>query len=361
MMNLERENGLINILLTCLVFFFLLSCNEHNQTKIDLPLGTWKGIISQQGQELPFLFESSKRGGKTIITLLNGEERLEIDEVSLKGDSIYITFNFFDTEIKAKIDGQELKGAYNKRYSDGHVLPFYAKFNETDRFQKRSNDLVGTTLFERYEVTFFEEDGSSYPAIAKLKQNKDRVSGTFLTETGDYRFLDGVIDQDTLKLSSFDGTHLFLFTARVLGDSLIGGQFWHGKNTYEKWIGKKNLSASLTDPDALTFLKEGYDKISFSFPDLDGNEVSLDDEKYKDKVIILQIFGSWCPNCMDETKFYTAWYKENKINDLAIIGLAYENKADFTYASKRVKKMKRKLEAPYDFLIAGISDKTEAS
>ena len=89
--------------------------------------------------------------------------------------------------------------------------------------------------------------------------------------------------------------------------------------------------------------------------------VSLDDPKYQDKVVIVQVLGTWCPNCMDETRFLAQWYKEHKDKDVAIIGLAYEKKDDFEYASKRVKQMAEKLDAGYDFLIAGTPDKESTS
>jgi thiol-disulfide isomerase/thioredoxin len=111
----------------------------------------------------------------------------------------------------------------------------------------------------------------------------------------------------------------------------------------------------------LTYLKEGFDKISFSFPDMEHNRISPSDEKYEGKVLILQIFGTWCPNCMDETKFLTQWYNDNHDRGVEILGLAYERKDDFDYASARVKKMKEKLGVPYDFVIAGTNDKEKAA
>jgi thiol-disulfide isomerase/thioredoxin len=62
----------------------------------------------------------------------------------------------------------------------------------------------------------------------------------------------------------------------------------------------------LPDAEKLTYLKEGYDRITFSFPIVTGKKVSLTDDKYRGKVVILQLFGTWCPNCMDETKFLKA-------------------------------------------------------
>ena len=93
---------------------------------------------------------------------------------------------------------------------------------------------------------------------------------------------------------------------------------------------------------------------------MDGNQVTLNNAKYQDKVVILQIFGTWCPNCMDETIFFKEWLDNHKKSNVEIIGLAYENKPDFEYAKKRVEKMKEKLEVSYDFVIAGTSSSMAA-
>jgi thiol-disulfide isomerase/thioredoxin len=144
-------------------------------------------------------------------------------------------------------------------------------------------------------------------------------------------------------------------------DGTLTGKYYSGKTWEESWTARKNENASLPDAEKLTYLKEGYDRITFTFPDVNGNNVSLDDPKYKNKVVVLQLFGTWCPNCMDETKFLAPWYDENKDRGVAIIGLAYERKADFTYASNRVKKMIDKMKVNYDFVIAGTDDKAKAS
>ena len=46
---------------------------------------------------------------------------------------------------------------------------------------------------------------------------------------------------------------------------------------------------------------------------------------------MLQLSGTWCPNCKDETKFLAPWYEKNKDRGVEIIGLAYEKKADRAY------------------------------
>ena len=117
----------------------------------------------------------------------------------------------------------------------------------------------------------------------------------------------------------------------------------------------------MPDAESLTYLKEGHERITFEFPDVNGKLTSLDDEKYQNKVVILQLLGTWCPNCMDETKFLAPWYEENRDRGVEIIGLAYERKPDFDYASARVKKMVAKMGVGYDILIAGTDDKEKAA
>ena len=63
-----------------------------------------------------------------------------------------------------------------------------------------------------------------------------RVTGTFLTETGDYRYLEGVVDGDSLKLSCFDGSHAFLFHAALDQDS-FRGRFWSGTH-WDRALGR---------------------------------------------------------------------------------------------------------------------------
>jgi thiol-disulfide isomerase/thioredoxin len=153
---------------------------------------------------------------------------------------------------------------------------------------------------------------------------------------------------------------VYLFKAKGDGEN-IDGRFISGKTKNVAWRGIKDDDASLEGAESQTYLKEGFDRIAFAFPDVNGDTVRLDDDKYKGKVVVLQLFGTWCPNCMDETKYLAPWYEDNKDRGVEIIGLAYERKPDFGYARARVKRMIEKLDVGYDFVIAGTNDKAAAS
>ena len=337
-----------------LLVLTLYSCAPN---KVELKEGLWRGVIELQGQQLPFNFEVVKESTGFNVYLKNGEEKLLQDEISIVGDTVKIVMFIFDIELRAKINGNSLQGFYYKNYDKEFKLPFSASFDEDFRFVKSApvtKDFSGTYALE------FKSDTEVYPSVAIFKQNLNHVTGTFLTPTGDYRYLEGNVVDDKLMLSTFDGNHAFLFTANMTNDS-IQGDFYSGRVSHETWRGIKNEKAIMPDAEALTFLKPGFEKLDFSFPDLSGAKVSPSEDRFKNIVLILQIFGTWCPNCMDETKFLAAWYKENKDRGVEILGMAYERKDDFTYASERVKKMKEKLGVEYDFVIAGTNDKEKAS
>jgi len=342
--------------LAILLGLLLGSCSS----KKELRTGEWRGVITLQDKELPFNFEvaSDSSRGK-VIFLKNAGERLLLDEILVDDDSLTINLHIFDATLKAKILDDRLAGFFIKNYEKGYRLPFKASFGESFRFVV--NDSATHASFTGKYATTFIHQSDTTRAIAIFKQQGNHAEGTFLTPTGDYRYLEGNVVNDTLHLSTFDGNHAYLFTAVKLGNNTLHGEYWSGKAWHETWIAVKDDNASLPNAESITKLKPGYDKINFSFPNVKGDTLRPTDAKYKNKVLILQLFGTWCPNCMDETKFLAPWYKKHRNNGIEIIGLAYEQKNDFNYASERVKKMKQKLNVDYDFVIAGTSNKDNAS
>ncbi len=94
-------------------------------------------------------------------------------------------------------------------------------------------------------------------------------------------------------------------------------------------------------------MREGYTQLDFTYNDLDGNPVSIKDEKYKKKVVIVQLMGSWCANCLDETRFLSGYYKQNKARGVEIIALAYEYTADKERSIKSVERFKKMFYVQY--------------
>lgn len=327
----------------------------------ELKTGLWRGVLYVQGQQLPINFRITKDSANGYDAYLrNATEEILLDEVVFKNDSVDFVLHVFDAELRVAVKGDSLNGFFILNYRDNYRVPFKAAFGQDYRFFQTDTTATVTDFTGKYQVLFTNESDTTQ-AIGLVTQKGSYATGSFLTPTGDYRFLEGGVKDNKLYLSTFDGNHTYLFTAIKKNDSTLQGDYWSGKTFHQTWEGTKTESASLPHPESLTYLKEGYDKIEFSFPDVNGNKISLTDEKFKNKVVILQIFGTWCPNCMDETKFLIPWYNQNKDRGVEILGLAYERKDDFAYASERVKKVQAKWNVPYDFVIAGVNDKEKAS
>ncbi|RSK42201.1 TlpA disulfide reductase family protein [Hymenobacter perfusus] len=344
-----------------------------------LSAGTWRGVLSAQGQEIPFLFDVNTDGGKPTVTLRNGEERLKLDEISSAGDSTTIRLGVFDAALVVQTDGADkLKGTWVKY--DGkepYRVPFAATKGgaETTLFagstQNKSvfGDLKKGATFR---TVFKGADGDTTPAVGIITQdsvNPTRLTGTFLTSTGDYRYLAGnlvtLADGQHIMLSTFDGSHGFLFDGKLDKPENINnitGHFYSGKSGHETWTAVLDPNAKLPDANALTGMKPGQKKLNFKFPSIyEGGSISPSDPKYKGKVVVLQVLGSWCPNCMDETNFLAPWYEKNKQRGVEIIGLGYERTTDQKVASQKLLKMKQRMNIGYDLAVAGQASSAEAS
>ena len=329
--------------------------------------GPWRGELATQGQKIPFLFEVKTEASKPVVYLinkgLNGEERLRCEEIAAAGDSVTIRMHVFDAALVVRANGPgKLKGMWVKYDSKTpYRVPLVATAGAQPVVEKDSGESFGVA--GTWRTTFTDETGNSYPAVAVFKGGYPVTTGTFLTTTGDYRYLAGKAEALDLELSTFDGSHAFLFKAKSVGNNKQGipvlkGDFYSGKSGHETFTATLDPNAKLPDADTLTYLKKGESRLNFKFPSVvPGASISPTDAKYRGKVVVLQILGSWCPNCMDETGYLAPWYAQNKQRGVEIIGLGYERSADYKEAASRLLNMKKRFNVGYDLAVAGVSNK----
>ncbi|NQX86226.1 MAG: TlpA family protein disulfide reductase [Flavobacteriaceae bacterium] len=336
------------------------SCNYNtNNTSKNSTLkdGFYRGTLEvQDTYVLPFVFEVVDKGR---LKVFNAESVIETDEIRYVKDSVYIQLPVFEGYIAATFDDTTLKGAFIKSQL-GRVVPFTAKYNEKERFVTKSKP--NTDVSGVWEVIFNKDDANeTYMAKGLFEQKGNKVTGTFRTTTGDYRFLEGVVDGDEMKLSTFDGAHAFLFVAKVT-DSTMNGQFYSGNHWKAPFEAKRNASYKLPHETTLTFLKEGYEGIAFNFPDSNGDMHSLKDERFRDKVVLIQLMGTWCPNCLDESTYYVSQYQDLKAKGVEIVALAFEYAKNKTTAYKNIERLQQTLGIEYPILLAqyGTTNKEKA-
>ncbi len=391
----RKSDMTLRSFLSYLILLFLAislnSCLEVQESYSGPAPGTWRGILkletdyvskNKKGEplpekmevqfkdinekELPFLFDVLyDENNKLKIEIINASERIIVNDIQLgvdrktARDTIEIDFPVYGSSLKAVYRGGIMEGEWIVHNKKNYRIPFVAKQGKTNRFTIQQNkpkmDVSG-----KWKVTFDADKDDPYMAIGEFEQKGNKLEGTFLTETGDFRFLEGTIQGDKVFLSCFDGSHAFLFTADVEDDLSLRGFFRSGKHYKSYWEARRDDAFTLASPDSLTYLKKGYDKIEFSFKNPKGELISLNDEAYKNKIKIVQILGTWCPNCRDETKFLVDYQNKFPNESLAYISLAFEKHKEASKYMKAIQTYKEKLNIKHEIVYAGSSNKEEA-
>lgn len=330
--------------------------------------GVYRVVLESPGGDLPFGLDLERRGSGWVGWLINGAERLPLDEVAIDGSQLEIKMPGYENRLTAHATSDGLEGEVflDKLGGKNQHIPLHAARSQPFRFFPAvtgPGTAAGTIarVAGRWAVTFVDDDGQSEKAVGEFTQAKDVVRGTFLTDTGDHRFLEGQVRDGELYLSTFDGAHVFLYKARVAADGSLAGDFWSGSAYHERWTAQRDAHATLPDAYSLTNVRAGAPPFAFTFPDLAGHPVSSSDARFHDKVVIVTLAGSWCPNCHDEAAFLSPLYRDYRTRGLEIVSLMFEHFGDFEHAAAAAQRFRTHYGIDYTTLIAGISDKDEAA
>ncbi len=368
--------------------------------------------IMTPGGPLPFMMMSDVRydrpgefgrSARSLMVILNGDERIDCDDIDWQsvhfGDQRVLTgrmvkrikststisFSQYDSVLEWSqwigqgigTQGQVWEGFWRKQRGDDRVelpilvTPLVWEVPQTDarRFEPIQADtfpgwLDPAPFTGRWSVKF---KSSNDLAVGSFTVDENQIAtGTFLTTTGDYRYLAGRVDGNLMRLSTFDGAHAFLFHARMQDDGSIEGDFYSGNWWHETWTAVRDDAAKLPDAFEQTVIADEEALAQAVFKDLEGEPTRVLDvlDQSNDgrgaKARIIEIFGTWCPNCSDAGRELVS-LKEQYGDDLAIVGLAFEITEDFARSAEQVKRHHEHIGTSWPILIAGLSDKDKAT
>ncbi|TSJ39738.1 redoxin domain-containing protein [Mucilaginibacter corticis] len=310
--------------------------------------GSYRGVLKlPNGSEVPFNFEIKNNNAYFI----NGKEHFAASGLRKVNDSLFINFDQFDNELALKIEGKQLTGLLRKKDGSGHATSVTATYGDTYRFRDKGKKPAGD-ITGKYDVSFERAGESDENKVGLFKQEGNKLYATFLSISGDSRYLEGIVEGNSFYLSSFIGSGPAYYTGTFDNSGHVTGTA-NGRS----FKALKNVNAALPDPYKLTYLKDGYTTFDFSLPDINGNNVSLKDDQFRNKVVIVTIGGTWCPNCMDEAAFMAPWYEKNKNRGLAIVGVQFERKMDQAYVHKAMENFKNRFGIGYTEVFGGLADK----
>jgi thiol-disulfide isomerase/thioredoxin len=317
-------------------------------------VGQYRAVLELPGGEAPFGLEVAREGNGFVLYLQNGNERTRVQDVSIDQGELRAKFPGYENSMRAKLERDGLEGSVTLIKAGGveQVIPLKAKLDANYRFYPKpvpdNADVAG-----RWAVTFTDDEGKDSKAVAVFEQKHDRVTGTVMTPTGDHRFLEGQVRGDEVQLSTFAGGLGYLYKLKVVKGELRG-EYWQGLKGHEKVAAQRNPDAELAQIE--TTLKSPEQPLSFTFNDVDGHPVSLSDERFRGKVVVVTLGGTWCPNCHDEAAFLVPFYDQYRDKGFEIIALMFERHGEFDKAAAAVRSYQRDLNISFPVLIAGVAD-----
>lgn len=315
------------------------------------PSGPWRGVLDLSSATLPFRIEVAADSAARRWTglLCNGSACDRISSVEWRGDSLHFDIADYDARIVASLRGDSLVGSYRNVGNRGpRTIPFRAARG------RWPTEPAGEALVRSWDAWFEAAGGRTSPRVIRLWNTADGVEGTLIGNSGDSGLFWGGARGDSLWLARFDGSYVYLLTARLDGDTLRGifhaGLRGRTPFTAVPTTGRPHLTA----PTEVTRADTG--RFVFDFPDLEGRQVTQDDPRFRSKVVLVDVFGTWCPTCHDAAPVLVRLHREYRTRGLEIVGLGYEVTGDTAVDNRQLRRYREKHGIEFPLLLAGLNE-----
>jgi peroxiredoxin len=309
--------------------------------------GQWRIALEHPGGELPFGLEVSRSRGKATALLINPPERLAVEQVKIDGNTLTLDFPSYSSRLTLTLGSDDrLSGQADLVRSTGPVTLKASGVRGSWRFAKAPAQ-PAASIDGRWTLV---RGPRNERGLAQFRQQGNVVTGSVQFPSGDTRYLAGEIAGDTLRLSHFDGSTTSLWVGKLRNGRLEGEAFGATTRTPTAWSAEPARGADL---EAVLVEKPGAEQLSFRFPDSSGRMVSLDDPRFKGKVVVITLGGAWCPNCHDEAKFLGPYYERRRKDGLEVISLNFEYGDDPARAFRQIDSFVKRYNLGYPHLLAG--------
>jgi thiol-disulfide isomerase/thioredoxin len=320
--------------------------------------GRWDATVNVGGAEVPFRFEIHGDGNSVVGSFFEGDKRISSTSGSFAQGLLRLDYEFLNATLTAKLEGAALSGFYRYNRKKGREYAFHAVRST----QGEANFTLGPKIAGDWEMKLVGEDHSaakdsrvSLSWKLFLRESGPAVSGSILRVDGDTGTLTGGWKGDTLVLSHFAGERPVLVEAKLQADGTLDILY----NNLNRYLAARTSEARAKgiaappDPANYTSVANATEPFRFKFPDVNGRVYSSDDAEFKNKVVVLAIGGTWCPNCRDEVPFLAELYRRYHEKGLEIVGLNFEAAGDLAEDKPRIESFVKEFSIPYPILYAG--------
>jgi thiol-disulfide isomerase/thioredoxin len=317
----------------------------------DSVAGLWNATVNVNGTEIPFKIEFSGDGANVKGWFFNGEEHENSTGGTFADGRLVLNFDTYASVLNATLKDGVLDGEYTTR---GKGLPIHAVRAVAQPASKvKAPDISGLWFLEG--VTSTKKDEKTWQFF--VRQKGAEVSGAILRVDGDTGTLTGSYKDGKFVLSHFSGGRPALLVVTPQSDGsltvVLSGQHHEGVITaLRPEQARAKGFPEPTDADRHTGVTDPTKPFTFSFADLDGKIVSNTDDRFRNKVVLINITGSWCPNCHDEDEFLPAVYAKYHAQGLEIVALDFEEPEQLADPT-RLRALVREYGTKYPVLLGG--------
>ena len=311
-------------------------------------VGPWRAALALEGGSLPFMMIMDTSGGELRGRLCNADSCDAFSAILLQGDSVTFEMADYAAVIRATWSGDSLVGNYSNVGNRGpRVIPFHAARGSWAAAPTPAG-LDGT-----WDAVFVS-GGRTSPRVLVFQDANNGMQGTIVSSTGDYGVFSGHGTADSFALAHFDGSFVYLVTGSLDGDTLRGA-FHAGLRTRTPFTAVRSTGKPhLREPTSLT-QADTTAPFAFSFPEASGGLVSSSDPRFRDKVVLVDIFGTWCPTCHGAAPVLVQLWNDYHDRGLEVVGLAYEVSGDTAIDGALVRRYRDKFAIPFPLLLAGVN------
>jgi thiol-disulfide isomerase/thioredoxin len=333
------------LLIACLA---LSGCGQK-----PLPLqATWKGTLQLPETTVPFRMELDLSSAKPAGHFIVGSEKTAIPELIRNDNALTLNFSEYGADMRASWDGKELKGEYRRLRSSGNkTFPFTAS-PEAPPAQRRDAPAPSG----RFQVVFDDQKEEEATTVATIwKEGPAAHFGTFIAPDGDYGLLEGSPTEDGIQFSRFTGWQAIAIELKPAGPSW-SGRFHAASN--DKPRGFTLRSDLTTSPGAAkqTSMKNPNAPFAFQCTSLAGETVRNTDDRFKGKALAVDIMGTWCHNCMDESPVLQELQTQYGKDGFEVVGLSFEITDDAELGRKNLTLYRDRFKLTYPLLYCGSVD-----
>lgn len=318
--------------------------------------GRWDATLTIGDTPIPFRLDLATTGGELVGTLFNGDETQTTTRATRNGDAIELVFGHYLTTIRAAVGEEGLTGRVDQRNGEPGGSPFRAvRYVAPPPVSGPVPSIAGT-----WHIPF--EPGKETPKGEKawrfiVKQQGPEVSAAVLRIDGDTGALTGRYADGRFLVSHFDGSRPGLMEITPQADGTLqiisrGSNRNGALVAYRPEVARAKGLPEPADSTTHTSMRDPNEVFSFNFPDTNGQLVSNEDPRFKGKVVIAIVTGTWCPNCHDEAQYLVQLYKQYRERGLEIVALDFEEPEQQDELT-RVRAFVKKYGVEYTYLIAG--------